>query len=217
MDREVVFANKAFKYKDILQLKSVLEENENIESIKIYTIRNIKENKVKIRDGQNFDNMDEFIEYLNYNQITKLENIEMHFIFKNKNRAKLEYTDIINNWVLKYDKQDSNIDSLIYNLNSLIKDNIFRKYRKYRWVVAMSIGIFYLFLYNSLKNSFFIYFMATIVLFIEIDCAIFKNLAYKENNFISKNRDSIFLSILFYVLGVITPYIIEFVISLLNK
>ena len=89
MDREVVFANKAFKYKDILQLKSVLEENENIESIKIYTIRNIKENKVKIRDGQNFDNMDEFIEYLNYNQITKLENIEMHFIFKNKNRAKL--------------------------------------------------------------------------------------------------------------------------------
>lgn len=41
--------------------------------------------------------------------------------------------------------------------------------------------------------------------------------AYYENEFIHKNRDSIILSFIFYVLGLFSSYFIGFIQNLLNK
>lgn len=214
MEREIVFSNKSLNYKNILKLKEIIDGNENIDSVKIYTVRNIKQKRIKIRDCQSFDNINSFIEYLDLKQISKLESIEIKFFFKNRNSACLMYDDFPCNWILKYDNQDFNVDSIIYNLNDMIKDNVFRKYRKYRSLIIISLASCGLIYSIFATNHLITYVILFLFLLLEVDSIFFKNLAYKENNFISKNKDSIFLSALFYVLGVITPYIIEFVVNL---
>jgi len=217
MNRSIIFSNTALSIKKLEKISRLLDINESIQNLDIYSTRYIKENKIKINDSKTFHSIRGLIEYINENDIRIINDIEINIYYKNKNKARLKYENFNHRWELSYYDQDSNVDSLIYNLKPLIRNNPLKFFRQYRMLfLSFLCGMWFIILLtlgktppttvSNVFNSIYI------VLFIDIFFV--KNVAFREYKFLTKNKDDIILSIISYILGVITPYVINWIISL---
>lgn len=202
--------NKPLNYKRLQALKKELDNNDNIQNMEIVTKRKIEKNKITDTDSKSFDNVNSLIEYLNTNNINTINNIEIKICFNNKNNCLLKYDDTFHYWKLSFNEQDTNINSLIYSLKLILKKSPICIYRKHRDLLFWFLGITYIIIFVNINNLIIKSIICVAILLMFLDGIFFKNLAYKNNKFWENNRDSIILSIIFYILGVITPYAINF-------
>ena len=214
VEKEITFANKPLTLKKIIKFKEFLTDNKNLKKVEITTTRNFWENNSIASERITFESFDEFINYLNTNEIRKLKEIDIKVYF-NDNRANLRYKNFGQAyWVLTYNKQDADMNSMIYNLNGIFKSNIIiRMYKKNRDEIILYSSIAYMFLFCFTKNKPLIGIFTVLLIVGWLNRVLFRNYAYKENKFINKNKDAIILSVIFYILGVITPFLIKVIQS----
>lgn len=190
------------------KISGILDNNDNIKSISIYSWRNVKENGIKTRDAQTFTDIVSLINYIEENNVNCLNALEINIYYKNKNSAKFEYDDFEHRWELSYYNQDENIDSLIFNLKPLLKNSLFKFFRQYRSFVLIMLTVFDLILISNYNlNKSFVRVINFLFYVLFADIFLVKNIPYREYKFLSRNKDSIILSIIFYVLGLVTPFI----------
>lgn len=217
MNRSIIFSNTALNIKKLEKLSKILDNNDNIKKLDIYSSRYLKENKIKFNDSKTFHAVDELINYINENDIKIINDIEINIYYKNKNNARLKYENFDHRWELSYWEQDTNIDSLIFNLKPLMKNNPIKMFRQYRnLILLLMCGFWFVLIFTLGKTPPIIVSSVfnSIYIFLFVDMFMVKNVAIREYKFITKNKDDIILSIISYILGVITPYVINWIISL---
>lgn len=217
MKRRIVFSNTALNQKKLSKISKKIDDNDEIKEIVIYSSRNIKENRTKIYDSQTFKRIKDLIKYIDDNDINTLTSLEINIYYKNKNYAKLNYEEFDNRWELSYNDQDSNIDSLIYNLKPLLKNSPIKVFRQHRMFLLCLISISWLFLTSNefiTKTTFITNIVNFIYLLLFLDIICVKNIPFREYKFITRNKDSIILSIISFVIGLFFQYALDFIISL---
>ncbi len=202
--------NRPLNYKRLQALKKELDNNDNIQNMEIVTKRKIEKNKITDTDSKSFDNVNSLIEYLDTNNINTINDIEIKIGFNNKNYCSLKYDDTFHYWELSFDEQDTNINSLIYSLKLILRNSPICAYRKHRDLLFCFLGATYIIIFANINNLIIKSIICVAILLMILDGIFFENLAYKNNKFWENNRDSIILSIIFYILGVVTPYAINF-------
>ena len=208
MNSSISFSNTALSMRKLMKISSLLDNNDNIQSMSIYSWRNVKDNGIKTRDSHSFNDIVSLINYLEENNVNSLEGLEINIYYKNKNNARFEYDDFEHRWELSYYNQDENIDSLIFNLKPLLKNSIFKFFRQYRMFILIMLSVLDLILISSnYLNEYFARLINIVFAILFVDIFLIKNIPYREYKFLSRNKDSIILSIIFYVLGLITPFI----------
>lgn len=220
MNRSIIFSNTALNINKLKRISEILDNNDSISTLKIYSSRKTKENKIKIIDSQSFNSVDELINYIKENDIGILDDIEININYKNKNQAILKYNNFDHRWELSYNNQDSNIDSLIFNLKPLMRNNPFKFFRQYRGLfVSFLCGMWFvmLLIIGKAPKPSISWTFNLIYILLFIDMFLVKNVSFRENKFISRNKDNIILSLISYVLGVITPYAINLIMEVINK
>lgn len=216
MNRKVVFSNTALNCKKLKKIGDLLDNNHEVDKLIIYSVRNIKENHIKIHDSQTFNSIQELMDYINENNIKTLESLEFNIYYKNKNKATLNYEAFDYRWELSFYNQDNNTDSLIFNIKPLLRNNPMKFFRQHRNLVLSFIcGLWFMLVLvlGKAPNIYISMIFNTIYILLFIDIFFIKNVAFREYKFISRNKDNF----IFYFLGVITPYIINFIIELLKK
>lgn len=208
---KVFFHYKALNYSNIQQLSNIVSEKDSIKLYKIKCFRTIKENKVHHLDEKSFDSFETFLKYLD-DDVKYLDNMLFIFIDSKKNEIWLKYDDIHERWELTYNEKTLEIDGFILNLKTLFKRNIVDVYKERK------IMIFCIVLTNQLSicvlskiTGFISYFFDILLLITLLLNIILKCKPYREHKFIQKNKDEIVLSIIFYILGIITTFIIDFI------
>lgn len=216
MNRSIIFSNTALNMNKLKRISEILDNNDNIDKLNIYSSRKIKNNKIRINDSQSFTSVNELINYINESDIEILDDLEINIYYKDKNKAMLKYENFEHRWELSYFNQDSNIDSLIFNLKPLMRNNPLKFFRQYRSLLfSFLCGMWFIILLTIGKapEPSVSWTFTSVYILLFIDMILVKNVAFRENKFISRNKDNI----IFYVLGVITPYAINFVMGLINK
>lgn len=217
MNRSIIFSNTAFNINKLEKISEMLDNNDKITGLDIYSSRVVKENNVKIKDSKTFHTVKELINYITENNVKFINDLEINIYYKNENKAILKYDEFFFYWELSYEKQDSDIDSIIYNLKPIMKNNIIKIFRQYRSFTLLLISVLWISLILMFKEIIPTIF-STIILFIYVgiffDMIVFKNVAVREYNFLTRKKDDIILSVIFYILGVITPYAINLIGSL---
>lgn len=208
MNRKIEFSNTALNSKSLNKISNLLDNNSNIKEIILYSSRDMKENHIKFSDSQTFNSVSELINYIDTNSISLLKSLEINIYYKNKNKATLVYEDWTHKWELSYHEQDENIDSLVYNLQPLLRNSAFKIYRQYRRIIILFISISHIILSFSYDIPKYIVYILDLIYFgYFVDLFFVKNVPYREYKFFQRKKDDIILSIIFYVLGVITPCI----------
>ena len=217
MNSSISFSNTALSMRKLKKISSILDNNGNIKSMSIYSWRDIRENGIKTRDSQTFNDIVSLINYIEENNVNCLEGLEINIYYKNENNARFVYDDFEHRWELSYYNQDENIDSLIFNLKPLLKNSIFKFFRQYRMFILIMLTVLDLILISSnYLNESFARIINILFGILFIDIFLIKNIPYREYKFLSRNKDSIILNIIFYVLGFVTPFIpkiISFIFS----
>lgn len=216
MNRSIIFSNTVLNMNKLKKISEILDNNDNIKTLDVYSSRKTKDNKIKVIDSRAFKSINELINYINEQNVEILDDLEINLYYKEQNNAKLKYENFEHRWKLSYTNQDSNIDSLIYNLKPLMRNNPFKIFRQYRGLfVSFLCGMWFVILLTIRKTPepslSWTFNLIYILLF--IDMFLFKNVAFRECKFISRNKDNIILSLISYVVGVITPYIINFLLN----
>lgn len=200
-------------------MKEVFNNKEEICKLSIYTTRIIRKHGEKINNSDSYSSFDELMNYIEDNNIKKIDLINIEIRYNNYKSLSFQYDGYERVWILKYREKDSFTDSIIYNLNNLFKKEKLLFLLSYVDYLFYTINISYLVIRWIVRfgNIYFdlIYLIICIGLFILMRLK--NKYAYYENEFIHKNRDSIILSFIFYVLGLFSSYFIGFIQNLLNK
>ena len=208
---------KKFNYKtltreDIVKISDIINNIGGISLVEIKSYRQSKHNKIVEEDKNEFSSFEEFMTYLD-KDISYLDELCISLKTEENEFVDLEYDKYFYNWEILYRKTNKTIDSLILNIRSIFKMNIIDLYKKYRWWFFGIPYIIQLILVLVLKlNNKYVNIYSLFVLLIGITNWFVKLKPYKNNKYIKRNKDNI----IFYILGVITPYIIELVIKLFN-
>ncbi len=208
---------KKFNYKtltreDIVKISNIINNIGGISLVEIKSYRQSKHNKIVEEDKNEFSSFEEFMTYLD-KDISYLDELCISLKTEENEFVDLEYDKYFYNWEILYRKTTKTIDSLILNIRSIFKINIIDLYKKYRWWFFGIPYIIQLILVLVLKlNNKYVNIYSLFVLLIGITNWFVKLKPYKNNKYIKRNKDNI----IFYILGVITPYIIELVIKLFN-
>lgn len=209
---------KEYKYKqlkktDIIKLQGIIESIDGLDVKVIKTYRKMKINKIVEEQKKEFNNFEDLLIYLD-DSVNYLENFSIEMVTDEKERVDLEFDKYFYNWELTYNKQTKTIDSLILNLSSVFKFNLADLFKKKHWIIFWMLYGIQLFLTFYLKDkSIFTTIYSFLILLFSILNFFIKCRPYSNNKFINRNKDNI----VFYFLGVITPYIIDFIINLFNK
>ena len=209
---------KEYKYKqlkrtDIEKLQEIIGSIDGLNVKVIKTYRKMKINKIVDEQKKEFDNFEDLLIYLN-DSVNYLENFSMEMITEEKEKVDLEFDKYFYNWELTYNKQTKTIDSLILNLSTIFKFSLTDFLKKKHWIIFWILYGFQLFLTFYLKDkSIFTTIYSLFILFLSILNFFIKCRPYANNKFINRNKDNI----VFYFLGVITPYIIDFIINIFTK
>lgn len=208
---------KKYNYKgltkeDIVKISDIINSIGGISLVKIKSYRQCKHNKLVEEDKNEFSSFEKFITYLD-KDINYLDELCISLKTEEDEYVDLEYDKYFNNWEITYKKPTKTIDSLLLNIRNIFKWNIIDLYKKYRWCFFGIIYVIQIFLSYFLKlNNKYVDIYSLFLLFIMITNWIIKLKPYKNNKYIKRNKDNI----VFYILGVITPYIIELIIYLFN-
>lgn len=216
MNRSIIFSNTALNINNLKKISEILDNNDNISTLNIYSSRKTKDNKIKIIDSHSFSRVDELIKYINQSNIEIIDDLEFNIYYKDKNMATLKYENFDNRWELSYFEQNSNIDSLIFNLKPMMRNNPFKIFRQYRNLFLSFIWgmwVLMLLMTGKVPETSVSWTFNAIYILLFADMFLIKNVAFREYKFISRNKDNIILSLISYVLGVITPYVINLLLK----
>lgn len=208
---------KEYKYKqlkrtDIMKLQEIIEGIDGLNVKVIKTYRKMKINKIVEEQKKEFNKFEDLLIYLD-DSVNYLENFSIEMITDENEQVDLEFDKYFYNWELTYNKQTKTIDSLILNLSNLYTFSLIDFLKKKHWIMFWILYGIQLFLTFYLKDeSIFTVIYSFIIIFLSIFNFFIKCRPYSNNKFINKNKDNI----IFYFLGVITPYIIDFIINLLK-
>ncbi len=208
---------KEYKYKqlkkiDIMKLQEIIEGIDGLNVKVIKTYRKMKINKIVEEQKKEFNKFEDLLIYLD-DSVNYLENFSIEMITNENEQVDLEFDKYFYNWELTYNKQTKTIDSLILNLSNLYTFSLIDFFKKKHWIMFWILYGIQLFLTFYLKDkSIFTVIYSFIIIFLSIFNFFIKCRPYSNNKFINRNKDNI----IFYFLGVITPYIIDFIINLLK-
>lgn len=197
---------------DIRKIFNIVNDINGIEVDQIKTKRHFKYNKIVEYDEQYFSSFEDFMLYLN-KDISFLDELYISLVTEEQEHVDIEYDRYFHNWELTFNKSTKTIDSLIYNIRAVFKLNFIDFYKKWRWIVfsifyLVQIILKYIF---KISNKYTAFYAIFVLLILIINCFI-ECKPYINNNYFKRNKDNI----VFYILGVITPYIIDFIIKLLK-
>lgn len=192
-------------------LKNILDDNDEINKLIVDITIVTKTEGIKINLNKSFSSIGELIDYIEKNNIDKINILSIELWYKETKKAFLEYDRCECCWILKYDEKNNYTDSIVYNLNTFFKNRVLYLFKSHVEDLFYFTSVMYIiikFNFDTINDIFLLsFFVIWAILFFN---TIFKNrCAYWENQFFERNRDSIILSIIFYALGVITPYILQ--------
>lgn len=209
---------KEYKYKqlkrtDIIKIQGIIESIDGLNVKVIKTYRKMKINKIVEEQKKEFIKFEDLLIYLD-DSVSYLENFSIEMVTDENEKVDLEFDKYFYNWELTYNKQTKTIDSLILNLSTVYTFNLTDFLKKKHWIIFWILYGVQLFLTFYLKDkSIFTTIYSFFIMLLSIFNFFIKCRPYSNNKFINRNKDNI----VFYFLGVITPYIIDFIINLFNK
>lgn len=204
------FKYKALKKDDMVKISNIIDNIDGLFVEKISTCRKIKTYRNVEFDKNEFLSFDDFIAYLD-NDINYLDKICFSLKTDEGENLDLEYDDAFDNWELTYNKSTKTIDSFILHIKKIFKRSALDLYKKMRSIIFYMAFAIQLILEHVCKiNNKYIAIYSVLVLCMGIISLFLKCKPYVNNKYILRNKDNIF----FYVLGVLTPYIIDFIIEL---
>lgn len=213
---KVVFKYKELSYSDIESISNIIKSTDSIKLYKIVSSREIKENKVLHSEERKFKNFTDFLDYLS-EDIKCLDELRFIFMDKNGDEIWLLYTGIFNKWELTYNKKTMEVDGFVSNIRNIFKRNIIDIYKQKKLTIFWIVWTLQVTACIILKiNGIISYFLSISLIIAMLLNVILKRKPYRNHKFIKKNKDEIILNIIFYALGVITPYILEFIKSAIN-
>lgn len=209
---------KEYKYKQLNrkkleELKDVIENIDglNVKSINVNLTK--KTNKLVEEQKQEFKNFNELFCFLD-GGINRLEDFNLRLITRDEDIIDLEFERYFYKWELTYNKQTTITDSLILNLSNIFTFDIVSLFKRMKSTLLLACFAIQLSSMIIFKFKSYMTIVSSILLLtMFLVCTYDKCRPYNENAFIERNKDNIF----FYILGVITPYIINLVIKLFSK
>ena len=209
---------KEYKYKQ-LNRKKLEELKDVIENIEGLNVKNInvnltkKTSKLVEEQKEEFKNFNELFCFLD-GGINRLEDFGLRMITKDGDIIDLEFDRYLYNWKLTYNKQTTITDSLILNLSNIFTFDIVSFLKRKESILLLVCFAAQISSMIVFKFNFYVIAVISILSFIIFLVYTYdKCRPYSENAFIERNKDNLF----FYILGVITPYIINFIIKLFSK
>lgn len=223
----IKFSNKTLNYASFKELFDRLKKVENIDKVKIAIKYTEKKDNIKKVFKKVFDSIDELLQ--NVEKIKSIDEIEVKF-YNQDVLATLTYGSRTKGWCLSYHRENNTTNSIIYVLNSFFKPNLLKNiwsYKKYYILLGMytifmiSVGIYCEHMQISSEKEIIYTILIIIPFLMLITCAMSNNIlgikkAYKNNKFWENHKVDIIQNIIFYVLGVVTPYIISWIIKLIK-
>lgn len=222
----IKLSNKALNYSSIEKLFNEINRIENVDKINIFISHSTKKNNIKKKEEETFSNIPDFLKALK--NLKRIDSLEMK-LYTNNSNINLEYTSYTECWMMTYYSENNVTKTMIYILNNTFKPN---------WIKSILFGnTFILWIIFGLVSWFLtscisvifknveeipiviqIYYHAVIILFIVlIVLSIYKIIKRKKpyinNKFWEEHKIDIVQNIIFYFLGVITPYIISWIIK----
>lgn len=223
----IKFSNKTLNYASFKELFERLQKVENIDKVKIAIKYTENKDNIKKVFEKVFNSIDELLQ--NVEKIKSIDEIEGKF-YKQEVLATLTYESRTNGWRLSYHKENNTTNSIIYVLNSFFKPNLIKNiwaYKKYYILLGLytifmiSVGIYSEHIQISSEKE-IIYAILIIIPFLILFTCVMRNdilgikKAYKNNKFWENHKVDIIQNIIFYVLGIVTPYIISWIRNLIN-
>ncbi len=223
----IKFSNKTLNYASFKELFDRLQKVENIDKVKIAIKYTEKKDNIKKVYEKVFDSIDELLQ--NVEKIKSLDEIEIKF-YNQDVLATLTYESRAIGWHLNYNQENNTTNSIIYVLNSFFKPSLLKNiwlYKKYYiFLVLYTIFMILVCIYSehmqiSSEKEIIYTILIFIPFFILFICAMGNDIlkvkkAYKNNKFWENHKVDIIQNIIFYILGVVTPYIISWFINLIN-
>lgn len=218
------FGNKTLNYNSFKKLFQRLQKVENIEKTTIYISYNEKKNELKKIHNQTFDSICKLLE--NVKDLNKIDNIEVEFLYKNFTIL-LKYGDN-HFWELVYTNEDNVSNAIKFILYDFFKpnffENIFIKKTFILWIIWWGLLSIISSKFGDVKVNSPLGLTMSIIIFLTCSCLILVELykfiirtkPYRNNKFWEEHKIEIIQNIIFYLLGVITPYIITYVSNLIN-
>lgn len=219
------FSNKSLNYIKFKELFEELKKVENIDNI-IIDIKYIEKNRNSKREiSKSFDNIEKLLEYLK--ELSKIDEINVIF-YSHDDRFDLKYNHYTEGWRLEYKTENNISKSIICTLNNYFKPNYIKNllfhniYILWSMFGGLCIGYSINF-YNAKDNEiikrvslYILIFLFFILLVISIYKAKKRKRPYVNNKFWETHKVEIVQNIIFYFLGVVTPYVISWIINVMK-
>lgn len=214
----ISYSNKALNFKSFKKLFEDIQTVENVDETKICISFTEKNKNLKKRYDEEFNSIPELLECVR--KLKKIDSIEVDFLYK-KSIIKLKYDVYDYCWILDYNEENNVTNAIRFILQkhfntNFIKNFIFQK-TFILWLIFWGISLITLLLIESEKLTSNIGKIAAIIVFsilallivLDIYKILRRTKPYINNKFWEEHKIEIVQNIIFFVLGVITPYVIS--------
>lgn len=215
MRHEIFLFDKTLDLKEINQIIKIVENIPEIELDNI-SIKNVSRvNGIKEYINKRIEDVSEAKKY--FGEIDKIESVAFNLKVKNtKSSFSLHYNEyafFVRGWNIEYNQNNAYVDAFVYNIKKIFRPSILDVYNSIRYMglfVMWFISIITLAIDNQNITNIIVISQIIYIL----DCVLRRRKAYKRSTFFKEHKDEIILGVIFYVLGVITPYIINLAIHI---
>lgn len=223
--QSIYFSNKALNYKLFKELFEKLEKVEDIDR-KIINITYVEKKKnSEKRFSEEFKSIPALLDYIK--DLKKVDTLTMHLCTKSS-RITLTYNDYTDGWTLEYSEENNISNAVICILNNFFKPNFIKRLLFDRTHIVWGLYTGNIFGINialkdvtnyTFKQRVLFYIMFFLLLGL-IGLSIYKvkmrKQPYINNKFWEEHKIDIIQNVIFYFLGVVTPYLISWVITFIN-
>lgn len=223
---KINFGNKTLNYKSFKKLFEEIEKIEDVENTTIDITFNEKDKELEKEHSKTFKNISKLLEYVK--DLKKIDRIEVSFWYKNS-KTSLKYDTYDYGWILEYSDENNATNAIRFILYNHFKPNIVKRVFLQKTIILWGVwwGMTVLSLPiigNENIDAQAQYITLGIVLFVLaflIGLSLYKFLRrtkpYINNKFWEEHKIDIIQNIIFYFLGVVTPYIITGVVAFIKK
>ena len=221
---KIYFSNKSLNYSGMEKLFNEIYKIENIKAININISYSIKKDNIQKKEDNEFNNIPDFLNALR--KLNKIDSIETK-LHTNNSIITLEYTEYTEGWEMHYYKQNNVTKAMIYILNNHFKPNAIKNILfNYIFIIWIIFGFTNLIISNCINVIYkdtkempigvqLYYFAVALTFILLILLSIYKQIKrkkpYKNSKFWEKHKFDIIINIVFYVLGILTPYFITWI------
>ena len=218
--------NKTLNYNSFKELFEELQKIEDIEKTTINISYSEKKKELKKEHSKTFNSISELLEYVK--DLKKIDCIEVCFWYKNS-RILLKYDNYYYSWKLEYTDENNVTNSIRFVLYNYFKPNLLKKIifqtTFVLWGIWWVMLILSLVILGDVNVNTHLGHITLGVLLSVFACLIsltgYKYLKrtkpYINNKFWEEHKVDIIQNIIFYFLGVVTPYIITWVVAFIKN